>query len=184
MKMSDVFDEQFDFDSFLDHEGFNFLEDEQITAMEHAVNNHNKMVEFKSGDMINFQLALRQNEGVCVFQDRKNRKCTIQESKPLNCFSYPFMIHKVDNNHFTIEVDFSCPGIREESQLSEHPFLNEIVRRISVSERKITDLSFKEVLSLKWDLSEYFRDGERVSQDEINEASNFIIEEYSSIDKQ
>ncbi|MHA1552349.1 MAG: YkgJ family cysteine cluster protein [Candidatus Heimdallarchaeaceae archaeon] len=138
----------------------------------------------KSGDIIDFQLALRQNEGVCVFQDRKNGKCTIHESKPLNCFSYPFMIHKVDNNHFTIEADFSCPGIREESQLSEYPFLNEIVRRISESERKIMDLSFKEVLSLKWDLSEYFRDGERVSQDEINEASNFIIEEYSSKDKQ
>jgi len=136
----------------------------------------------KSGDIINFQLALRQKEGVCVFQDRKNGKCTIQENKPLNCFSYPFMVHKVDNNHFTIEVDFSCLGIREESQLSEHLFLNEILRRIS--EGKITDISFKESLFLKWNLSEYFKDGERVSQDEINEASNLIIEEYNSTHEQ
>ncbi len=132
----------------------------------------------KSGEIIDFQLALRQKEGICVFQDRKNGKCTIHESKPLNCFSYPFMLQKVDNNHFTIEIDFSCPGIREENQLSEYNFVNEIFRRISKG--NITDLSFKEVLSLKWDLSEYFKDGERVSQDEIDEASNFIIEEYNS----
>lgn len=136
----------------------------------------------RSGDIIDFQLALRQNEGVCVFQDRKNRKCIIHENKPLNCFSYPFMIHKVDNNHFTVEVDFSCPGIREESQFSDDPLLKEIVRRIS--ERKITNLSFNEILSLKWNLSGYFKDGERVNQEEINEASSFIIEEYNSINKQ
>ncbi len=136
----------------------------------------------KLGDIIDFQLALRQNEGVCVFQDGKKGRCTIHESKPLSCFSYPFMIHTVDNNHFTIEVDFSCPGIREESQHPENPFMDEILRRIS--EEDITDLSFKEILSLKWDLSEYYRDGERVLQDEINEASNFIIEEYSSMNEQ
>ncbi len=136
----------------------------------------------KSGDIIDFQLALRQNEGVCVFQDSKKGRCTIHESKPLSCFSYPFMIHKVENNHFTIEVDFSCPGIREESQLPENNFMDEILRR--VSEEKITDLSFKEILSLKWNLSEYYRDGERVLQDEINEASNFISEEYSSMNEQ
>ncbi|MCE7738744.1 MAG: YkgJ family cysteine cluster protein [Candidatus Heimdallarchaeota archaeon] len=135
----------------------------------------------KSGDIIDFQLALRQNKGVCVFQDSKKGKCTIHESKPLSCFSYPFMIHKVDNNHFTIEVDFSCPGIREESQLPENQFMDEILRRIS--EEKITDLNFKELLSLKWDLSEYYRDGERVLQDEINEATNFINEEYSSMNE-
>ncbi|MBY9001968.1 MAG: YkgJ family cysteine cluster protein [Candidatus Heimdallarchaeota archaeon] len=136
----------------------------------------------KSGDIIYFQLALRQNEGICVFQDRKNGKCTIHESKPLKCFSYPFIVHEANNNHFTIEVDFSCPGVREKSQPSEYHLLNEIIRRIS--EGKITDLSFKEILSLKWDLSEYFRDGERVNQDEINEAFNLIIEEYSSINEQ
>ncbi len=134
-----------------------------------------------SGDIIDFQLALRQNDGVCVFQDRIKGKCTIHESKPLNCFSYPFIIHNVDNNHFTIEIDFSCPGIKEESQHSEDHFLNEIVRRIS--DRKITDISFKEILSLKWNLSEYFKDGERVCQDEIDEASNMIIGEYSSINE-
>ena len=132
----------------------------------------------KSGDIIDFQLALRQKEGVCIFQDRKNGKCTIHGSKPLKCFSYPFIIHNVDNNHFSVEIDFSCPGVNENNQLSENHMIIEILRRIS--ERKITDLSFNELLSLKWNLSKYFEDGERVSQDEIDEASALINEEYSA----
>ena len=86
------------------------------------------------------------------------------------------MTQKKDDNHYIIELDFSCPGIKKNSSSSLDSLLNCIQERLTREE--ISTLSFNEIYSLKWNLSEYFRDGERVYQEDVDEALDYLSEKY------
>ncbi|OLS30707.1 MAG: hypothetical protein HeimAB125_18400 [Candidatus Heimdallarchaeota archaeon AB_125] len=130
----------------------------------------------KDGLIVDYQLALKQDEGLCVFHNKENGLCGIHDYKPLSCYSYPFLTQKKDDNHYIIELDFSCPGIKKNSSSSLDSLLNCIQERLTREE--ISTLSFNEIYSLKWNLSEYFRDGERVYQEDVDEALDYLSEKY------
>jgi Fe-S-cluster containining protein len=135
----------------------------------------------KEGVIVDYQLALRQDEGLCKFHNMENGLCEIHEHKPLNCFSYPFLTQKKDSNHFIIEVDYSCPGLKEADTENLENIFEEI--QVRLVREELDAISFAEVYSLKWDLSKYYKDGERVYQEDVNEALNLLTEKYAQYKK-
>ncbi len=131
----------------------------------------------KEGVIIDYQLALNQEQGLCVFHNKETGLCNIHDSKPLSCFSYPFLIHQQSDNHFSIELDFSCPGIERELSSSLELLLDEIQNRLL--KKDLPSINFNDAYSLKWNLLDYFKDGERVYQEDIEEAVSLLTEKYA-----
>ena len=130
----------------------------------------------KEGMIVDYQLALKQEKGICIFQNLISKKCGIHEIKPLNCYAYPFLTQKLETNHYLIEVDFSCPGINNSSLKSLDSRFTTIQERLAKEE--VDEIAFGSIYSLKWDLSNYCKDGERVRQEEVDEACSYLLEKY------
>lgn len=134
------------------------------------------LVKRKTGEIADFQLALKQNDGICVFQNLKAKHCTIHDIRPLNCQTYPFMISPIENDHFLIEVDYSCPGIAKEGINFKNHLLNDIKTKIFKKNEPFGKFSENELNN--WDFSEYFSDGTRVSLEDIKEAVRMLEEDF------
>jgi len=131
----------------------------------------------KEGVIVDYQLALNQNNGLCIFFDKDKGLCKIHEYKPLNCFSYPFLITKINDTQISIELDFSCPGLFKGKTDNLSSFLENIYFRLLQGDNSM--IEFNNVYSLKWDLSSYFDDYERVKKEDIEETLDYLYQKYS-----
>ncbi|MHA1200533.1 MAG: YkgJ family cysteine cluster protein [Candidatus Heimdallarchaeaceae archaeon] len=131
-----------------------------------------------SGEIADTHLALRQNEGICTFQNLETKMCTIHDFKPQSCRNYPFMVSEVDEKHFLVEVDFSCPGLSTNNLSSERSIVDEILSNIVQSEQTMTELT--RVQFNKWDISKYYADKTRVRNEDIKTALDYVLNEYKN----
>ncbi len=128
-----------------------------------------------SGEITDTQLALRQNEGICIYQNLENKLCSIHDVKPMSCRNYPFMINQIEEKQFLVEVDFSCPGLSTNNHFSQDTIVDEILSNILQTEQSITELTRAQFN--KWDLTKYYADKARVKEEDIDTALDYIHEE-------
>jgi Fe-S-cluster containining protein len=133
-------------------------------------------IEDTKSNTYDYLFALKQKNGLCIFQNTKNNSCLIHNISPLNCKSYPLMISDLSEKEIIIELDFSCPGITFESTINtlkkSKRYYQEINKR-----NELPDISF-ELLSQTWKDLMIWKDKERVKIDEVEIAYDMFFQEY------
>ncbi len=127
------------------------------------------------------QFGLKQKDGICLFQDLATKTCKIHNFKPNVCKNYPFLVSKINNEQFRIEMDFSCPGISIKGKNNLTDILESIIVRLENQEKS----KFKSFVSMnsKWDLNKYYTDSTRVTKEDILIALKYIQDEYEKRNK-
>ena len=63
-----------------------------------------------------YLMALRRGKKGCYFLNKKNRQCTIYETRPMLCRLYPFKLQETRDGQFkgfTLHHDVECPRKRD-----------------------------------------------------------------------
>lgn len=63
-----------------------------------------------------YMMALRRGARGCHFLDKRTRKCTIYDARPLLCRLYPFKLHETRAGEFagfSLHTDVGCPRHRD-----------------------------------------------------------------------
>jgi len=134
------------------------------------------LVEDFDGKITECQFGLKQEKGICVFQDLATKTCKIHNFKPNVCQNYPFLVSKISNDQFRIELDFSCPGISIKGKDYLAKILENILARIETQEK--SNFNNFEFLISRWNLSKYYKDDTRVTKEDIRTALKYIQDEY------
>jgi len=131
-------------------------------------------------------IGLKQNKGICIFQDLKKHKCKIQHFKPFNCFTYPLLV-TFNNEDITVECDFACPGIGKGKKIDLESFSNMIIKH---QQKKLKqsllspNKSLLDFVKQNWDIEHrYYLDNVRVTEEDIQIAKKALfLEEKSKVD--
>lgn len=131
-----------------------------------------------SGKVTDIQFGLKQNKGICIFQDLHTNNCKIHNIKPNNCRLYPFILTDKGDNHYSVELDFSCPGVSINTHTGYNFSLDNLLKTIKFA-KEFRWEQFDNILS-KWDLSNYYTDGNRVKEDDVQTALDYIQADFEN----
>ena len=109
--------------------------------------------------------ALKQNNGICIFQDLEKKECRIYKHAPFNCKFYPFLVSKFDNKELIVDLDFSCPGVGQGSIVKSQDLIEKLHTNLKKTDAK-TEFSIKELEEI-WDNQIIWNEGERVKEADI-----------------
>lgn len=114
---------------------------------------------------IEVNFCIKQNDGLCIFQEIKARECRIHKHAPFNCKFYPFLVSKVNDDEIIVDLDFSCPGVGKgnsvnlEKKLSQlQAYLNKTTKQFEISKDEIENI---------WGKQAIWREGERVTEEDV-----------------
>ncbi|MHA1954058.1 MAG: YkgJ family cysteine cluster protein [Candidatus Heimdallarchaeaceae archaeon] len=116
-------------------------------------------------EKIEVSLCLKQKNGLCIFQEKKTRKCKIYNHAPFHCKFYPFLVSKIDDKEIVVDLDYSCPGVGKgssviiENKLSQiQAYLNQTTQQFETSIDEIENIWGKQII---------WKEGERVTEEDV-----------------
>ncbi len=123
-----------------------------------------------------YLFALKQKNGLCIFQNTKNNSCVIHNISPLNCKSYPLLISDLSEKKITVELDFSCPGIEFEGSINVRK-LSKKYYQILNKRGESLNMNLKSLLHT-WKNLMLWKDKERIKLNEVEIAYDMFFQEY------
>ncbi|NPD88284.1 MAG: hypothetical protein HGN29_06155 [Asgard group archaeon] len=123
---------------------------------------------------IDIGLCLKQKNGICTFQELKNRECIIYKYAPFNCKFYPFLVSKVDENEIIVDLDFSCPGIGKGNRVNIQKKLNQLQTYLNKTTQQF-EMSLVEI-EKTWGKQVIWNEGERVIAEDVKYSKTAFFE--------
>jgi Fe-S-cluster containining protein len=127
----------------------------------------------KEQKLLEIGLALKQHEGICVFQNLKNKKCQIYDFAPFNCRFYPLLLSRICDDTITVEVDFSCPGIGKGRSIDLQKSQENLRQYMKTATTQI-DLNIDEIEN-EWGKQKIWKEGERVTNEDVEYAKSVFF---------
>ncbi|MCG3226855.1 MAG: hypothetical protein H7645_08045 [Candidatus Heimdallarchaeota archaeon] len=116
-------------------------------------------------DKMEVGLCIKQNDGLCIFQEIKTRECKIYNHAPFNCKFYPFLVSKVSDNEISVDLDFPCPGVGKGSSVNMEKKLSQLQAHLNKTTQQF-ETSMDEINNM-WGKQAIWREGERVTDEDV-----------------